>query len=241
MTTKAAGKYELVNVADLAPNTWNPNRQSEYIFEHELASIRAFGFTVPVIIREVEGHKEIIDGEHRWRAAQQLNMEKIPAFNLGTVSRETAMQMTVAFNEIKGKPDAYRLGEMLAELTASLGVDAIVQVWPYTPAEIQHLVALTQLPPVTQEDLTKLGASLPAYEARTSLTFAFNAEQVHVVTEALDKALGYRPKSDVDRGLAYELIAADYLSGNDPEIIEQTFAQAVAFIARTYLSSNGAE
>lgn len=240
---KATGTYELVKVADLVPNDWNPNRQSDYMYEKELASILKFGFVVPVIIRMVKkGRKqfrEIVDGEHRWRGAKELGYSSIPAYNLGNVSRETAMQMTIAFNEIKGRPEAHALADMLTELERTNSLEDLAAVLPYKPAELEALLELATGPDLT-DDLAKLEKTLKQPDPRTTLAFAFAPDQLHIVTDAMDKALNRRAKSDAERGFTLELIAADYLAGGDPELIEQAAAYAVSEICRIYLAGTAA-
>ena len=69
-------QIQYVSPADVKPNSYNPNRQSDRDFELLLKSMKEDGFTQPVIVQKSTG--EIVDGEHRWRASQALGMEKIP-------------------------------------------------------------------------------------------------------------------------------------------------------------------
>ncbi len=71
---RKALKIQTVEVGKLHPNPWNPNRQDARTFEAERESIRNYGFIDPVTVREhptINGEFEIIDGEHRWRAATE--------------------------------------------------------------------------------------------------------------------------------------------------------------------------
>ncbi|MDL1955525.1 MAG: ParB/RepB/Spo0J family partition protein [Candidatus Desulfofervidus auxilii] len=56
-------------------------KPSQYHVKHLLQSLRKIGFTVPIMV--VEGDKKgkyvIIDGQHRFLAAKELELEKIPA------------------------------------------------------------------------------------------------------------------------------------------------------------------
>ena len=56
-------------------------KPSQYHVKHLLQSLRKIGFTVPIMV--VEGNKKgkyvIIDGQHRFLAAKELELEKIPA------------------------------------------------------------------------------------------------------------------------------------------------------------------
>jgi ParB/RepB/Spo0J family partition protein len=55
----------------LTPNPWNPNQMDDEQYGKALNSIREFGFVDPVTVRELGNDTyQIIDGEHRWRAAQ---------------------------------------------------------------------------------------------------------------------------------------------------------------------------
>ena len=54
---------QYINVNDIHPNEWNPNRQSEHDFELLLKSMREDGFTQPVVAIKTEaGHVKIVDG-----------------------------------------------------------------------------------------------------------------------------------------------------------------------------------
>src|SRR5438045_6741 len=79
------GEAIVVPVDAIEPNPWNPNAMDKAMFEKELASIRKYGFVDPLTVREVDfiGHRhyEIIDGEHRWKAAKQLGYAELPCWN----------------------------------------------------------------------------------------------------------------------------------------------------------------
>src|SRR3954464_7927057 len=59
-------QIEYVPYDSIHPNTYNPNRQSDHDFELLLASITEDGFDQPILVHRES--REIIDGEHRWRA-----------------------------------------------------------------------------------------------------------------------------------------------------------------------------
>ena len=63
-------EIEYVALTDIQPNDYNPNRQSDHDFELLQRSITEDGFTQPVIAHRAT--KQIVDGEHRWRAAHSL-------------------------------------------------------------------------------------------------------------------------------------------------------------------------
>lgn len=114
--------------SELKPNSYNPNRQSEHDFELLCKSIDEDGFTQPVVA--LRKTLVIVDGEHRWRAAQALGLEKIPVV-LTNMSEAQARVATLRHNRARGEEDvelAARLLKFLAtqgEETAAQAMDSL--------------------------------------------------------------------------------------------------------------------
>jgi ParB family transcriptional regulator, chromosome partitioning protein len=68
-------------VDSISPNTRQPRQVfDEEALEELKTSIREVGFLQPIVVREAgPGSYELVMGERRWRAAQQLGFEAIPA------------------------------------------------------------------------------------------------------------------------------------------------------------------
>lgn len=158
---KIAGKFSLVSPSDIRPDPKNPNRQSKFVFGKLVESIKKFGFTDPIIVREDDNETlVIVGGEHRWRVATELGMPEVPIINLGPVSEADAHLQMVVLNETKGTPDDDLLSALLKEVHVEVG-DAGLVVLPYTEARLQELL---DVPPPEDEDApdvveTKLKAS----------------------------------------------------------------------------------
>jgi ParB/RepB/Spo0J family partition protein len=71
-------QFEQIRCVDIRPDPDSGGYQA-----HEVAplaeSIRAFGFLRPVLVRPSADGYVIVHGERRWRAAQMLGLEAIPA------------------------------------------------------------------------------------------------------------------------------------------------------------------
>lgn len=133
---------EAVSVNSIRPNTYNPNRMNAITFEKEKRSIQEHGFIDPITVRQVgdEDELEIIDGEHRWRAAKELGIETIPVANLGRIDDQKARKLTILYNELKGAPEPVLLAQVLKDLTEFETPEALAEVLPMTMAEIDTLV-----------------------------------------------------------------------------------------------------
>lgn len=79
--------FEEVQVAAIVPNAKQPRQHFDEEALAELkTSIGAFGLLQPIVVRRTEpGKYELVMGERRWRAAQALEMQTIPA-----IVRDTA-------------------------------------------------------------------------------------------------------------------------------------------------------
>jgi ParB family chromosome partitioning protein len=70
-----------VPVASIVPNPKQPRRDfDEEALEELKTSIREIGLLQPIVVRELDpGKYELVMGERRWRAAQAVGQEAIPA------------------------------------------------------------------------------------------------------------------------------------------------------------------
>lgn len=143
-------KFVEVDVFKIRPNPFNPNRQAPEIFEREKRSIKRHGFIDPITVREAaDGVIEIVDGEHRWRAARELTssgeaaLGKLPAVHLGRLSDDDAKRLVILFNELRGDPDPAKLALVLKDLTDLATIEELSLDLPMTVSDIESLVKAT--------------------------------------------------------------------------------------------------
>lgn len=136
----------VVSISKVHPNPWNPNVQSDFIFERELRSIQRHGMVLPILVREMPAGKgggyEIIDGEHRWKACAQLGMKEIPINNQGKLSDALCQELTVLMNEIKGKAETGLLGDLMKGLEQSIGLATLTEIMPYSGVELESMIKM---------------------------------------------------------------------------------------------------
>ena len=97
-----ARKYIKLNRDDLIPYANNPRTHSESQVNQIAASIREFGFVVPVIVDEDHG---IIAGHGRILAAKKLNLEIIPCIMLSGLSKAQKKAYIIADNQLPMNAD----------------------------------------------------------------------------------------------------------------------------------------
>lgn len=196
----------LVPITALRPNPWNPNRMPTRLFEALKEQIRG-GFVQPVLCRPApsegkEARYEILDGEHRWRAAQEVGLTQVPAVVV-TDDDVAARLRTIAMNRIRGELDPLRTGSLLEQIAAD-PVD-VQRLLGSADVELQRLVQLAHDASALEE---LRGADASETEEWIVLTFAVPESAHRVIVDALERVMG---SEACDKSRALELLAADYL------------------------------
>lgn len=189
----------IVRVNQLAGNPWNVNILDGRAYEAARESIRVSGFVDPVTVREHPREPEcfeIIDGEHRWKAAMDEGMEEIAVNVLVVPTEADARKLTLQLNN-KGTADPKGLADELDSLKEIFGDDLLLG-----------------LPFGEPDDESAPGGDGDGAEPEgeiTTLRFTLGLDAADIVEQALARCM-IDGESD-DRALALERICADYLAG----------------------------
>jgi ParB family chromosome partitioning protein len=128
---EAQGALRELPIASLRPNAFQPRtRFDEGALAELVASISVSGLLQPVIVRPRDGGYELIAGERRWRAAQQLGWQQIPAV-VRDVDDQTLL--TLALIENLQRND-------LSPIDEAQGYQRLIDQFSVPPAEIGRMV-----------------------------------------------------------------------------------------------------
>jgi hypothetical protein len=105
-------QIKTVPIDSVTPNPWNPKELGLPEFERVKMSLEQTGLRLPIIVREVEGGYQILDGEQRWRASKALGSPEILILNQGVVSDKEAVEMTIYFEQ-HVPPTQLKLADLL--------------------------------------------------------------------------------------------------------------------------------
>jgi ParB/RepB/Spo0J family partition protein len=104
---------EYVEISTISPNTYNPNRQDAETLELLCRSIKEDGFTQPIIVHRQS--RQIVDGEHRWRAARKMGMTQIPVAFVDMTDEQMRIA-TLRHNRARGSEDVTLSVDVLRDL-----------------------------------------------------------------------------------------------------------------------------
>jgi ParB-like chromosome segregation protein Spo0J len=108
---------KIVDIAELQPNEYNPNRMPDSEMSLLRQSIEKYGFVFPIIATWDEKLQKyrIIDGYHRYETLLRMNCDKAAIIDMRLDYHE-AVQLTVLMNRIKGLHQVERMSELVLKL-----------------------------------------------------------------------------------------------------------------------------
>jgi ParB family transcriptional regulator, chromosome partitioning protein len=145
----------MVEVANMRPLPNQPRKHFDEDALDELArSITASGMLQPIVVRELDGHFQIVAGERRWRAAQRANIHQVPVI-IREFDDRTALEIALVENIQREQLNAIEEGETYRRLIDDYGhsQEALGKIVGKSRSHIANLIRLRNLPQSVQEYL----------------------------------------------------------------------------------------
>jgi ParB family chromosome partitioning protein len=189
---EASGGLRELPLSSVKPNPYQPRTRIEQAELRDLASsMEASGLLQPIIVRSRDSGFELIAGERRWRAAQQLGWARIPAI-VKDVDDRTLLTLALIENlqrddlsPIDEAAGYRRLGEEFqlghSEIASAVGRDR---------STVANLLRLLQLPPDVQGLVHE--KRLSAGHARALLGLSDAGRQSALAVEAVEQGWSVR-------------------------------------------------
>jgi DNA methylase/ParB-like nuclease domain len=129
-------RLEYVRLGDLRPSAAKLRRLDAIHVREVAASIARLGFCDPLLVG-VDG--QLIDGEARYAAAEQLGLECAPCLRVEHLSRQEQRVLRLAVNRLAEKGQ-WDLDALKIEFEQLIIVDAPIEITGFAPAEIDHIL-----------------------------------------------------------------------------------------------------
>ena len=200
-------RVKMVATESVSPNPWNPNVVSDETMLQLVANVKRVGLTMPILVREVEGGYEVVDGEHRLKAAMAAELEMVPVVVVKMTDAEAKAQ-TVAMNKLRGEMPAAEVAVLLQKIEPVLPLEELAQYVGYSLKELQAARALLDFDPATL-------AALPEGEDEPWLTITIRCPEstIDVVMSELDRLKGAM-------GTDFEHLALELMAVNSLQAVE---------------------
>jgi ParB family chromosome partitioning protein len=178
-------KIYQVNLASITPNSLQPRKEFAADALQELVdSIRQHGIIQPLIVRQVDGRHELIAGERRWRAAQEVGLTEVPVI-IRTATDLEVLELSLIENLQRADLNPIEEAQGYARLAGEFGMrqeDIALKV-SRSRAAVANSMRLLDLHPQIQVWLTQ--DLLSVGHAKVLLALKVPEEQLWVAEAVL--------------------------------------------------------
>lgn len=188
-----AGSIHEIEISRIAANPFQPRTDFDPQALQELKqSIAENGLVTPVTVRPHKGSYQLIAGERRFRAVQELGYERIPAYVLEVRDDRQMMEMALIENVQRENlnPIEEALGYQRLIEECALTQEVVAQKVGKDRVTIANALRLLKLPDSVQESLRK--SELSAGHARALLGLPDRAQQIDLWKTILKNSLSVR-------------------------------------------------
>ncbi len=185
--------FFLCDIEKIVPNTYQPRKIfAKEALEELSESIKVHGIIQPLVVRQRDGHYELIAGERRWRAAQKAGLKQVPVVVKDISGDAPSLEMAIIENvqreELNCIEEAIAYQQLSDEF--QLSQEEIAARVGKNRATIANTLRLLKLPSAIREDITS--GKLTMGHARALLALDNMDDQLSVREMVLKKKLSVR-------------------------------------------------
>jgi ParB family transcriptional regulator, chromosome partitioning protein len=191
-------RFAEIPVGAIVPNPKQPRQVFDDDQLHELkVSIQEVGFLQPIVVRELSADKyELVMGERRWRAAQAVGKEFIPAIIRDT--RDDAMLRDALLENIHRAQlnpleEAAAYQQLLEEFGATH--EELARKIGRSRPQISNTIRLLNLPPLVQRRVAV--GELSAGHARALLSLKSSEQQESLAARIIAEGISVRSTEEL--------------------------------------------
>jgi ParB family chromosome partitioning protein len=199
-----------INIREIKPNKYQPRQNfAPQLMQELMASIREKGFIQPVLVRRASDGYELIAGERRWRAAQELGITQLPAIIRDIENEVDLLEIALIENLQREELNPIEEAQAFKRLMEEFGFsqEKIAQIVGKALVSIINTLRLLKLPREIQEEISRGNlteghgrAILSIGNPQIQITFAEQIIKNDLsVREAEQQAKKFSPKKKKER------------------------------------------
>jgi ParB-like chromosome segregation protein Spo0J len=140
-------KFEHIKASKLVKALWNYKNDDAQKMRKLVENIRQNGQVENIIVRDIgNGKYEVVNGNHRLDAFQELELDEVMVCNLGKVSDAQAKKIAVETNETRFPSDLLSLSTVMKDILIEFPQEELLTSMPYTDVELNDLLNLNKNP-----------------------------------------------------------------------------------------------
>lgn len=174
------------------PNPWQPRREfGEAELEDLIRSIQRHGVLQPILLRRTEDRYQIVAGERRWRASQELGTGSINAVVVGATNRDM-LEWSIVENVQRADLNPIEAGLAYQRLMTEfeLTQEDVAERVGQSRSHIANTVRLLDLPDEIRDFVSR--GTISAGAAKALLSVKNPADQLRLARETAAGTLNVR-------------------------------------------------
>jgi hypothetical protein len=146
MTTKKLKASEplgwvSIPIERLVKADWNYKQENKSTSDKLREGLKRRGLIKNVVVRLLPtGYYEVVDGNHRLDEMRGLKLKEAMCFNLGVISVEEAIRISIELNDLHFENDAAIQAQRMGEIVKKFGLKDLEMTLPYSQLEIEDMV-----------------------------------------------------------------------------------------------------
>ncbi len=229
-------KYVDVDVEDLKPNPLQPRQDFDQDSIDELAqSMKETGMLQPIVVVPEENHYKIVVGERRWRAAQKIGLQKMPAV-VRHLSEKQQIEASLVENLQRKDLNPIEVAFAYQKLTHELNYsqEEVAEKVGKDRASVANTIRLLKLPQEIQRMVAE--GRLSMGHARALITLENPDQQIFISRLIIQKNLSVR---DVERMMTEKRRAPTHRKAQELDPDLQALQEELIKILGTKVSISG--
>ena len=217
--SKNKEKVEIVRLKDIVPNPFQPRKKFNEEKLQELASsIREKGVIQPILVRPVANGYELVAGERRWRAAQQLQIDEIPVIVRNDISDVNSLEISLIENIQREELNAIEEANAYKQLVDAFDytLDKVGQMMGKDKTTISNSLRLLSLPQEIQTYIED--GKISAGHAKAILAVVSDHKRKKIAKTIIRKGISVRETEQLVQKLT--TTKAKTRKTKDPEIAQ---------------------
>jgi hypothetical protein len=142
-----------IEVSKLVKAVWNYKEEDEKQTQKLIENFKRNGQVENIQIRELDnGSYEVVNGNHRLDVMNELKMKKCHVFNYGKITLAEAQRIAIETNETRFQTNAFKLGELIKDMSETFSLDEMAKTMPFTEDEMNNMIDVLDFDWNTFED-----------------------------------------------------------------------------------------
>lgn len=134
--------WKSLNIEWLFPAKWNYKQNDDDLLAKLMENIRRNDLIQNLIVRQVGNRWEVVNGNHRLLALQELGHPKVMCYDMGQISDADAKRIAIETNETRFNTDNAQLAEILKDLRDDFDISELCTTLPYSVGEVNNIIDL---------------------------------------------------------------------------------------------------